>query len=439
MSEYSVSSVTPAAAKREIRAAVLAARRAMPPAAATEADAALAGRLAELVTPGRCADRLRVRADGRRTRRAGPAGPAGRGAAGRGGAAAAGAATRPRPRLGRVRRARVAGAGRRSGCASRPARGSAVTGDHHGRSGAGPGGGRGPARHPAGPRRRLATTGRWPGCRPATAGDRAAVRRRAARRAPRRAARPAGGRACSPRRAACVRFPADARQCDRPHATLDDAGPVRHHWHSVYVECQRHDRSGGERAHLPVRLHRVRPPARGGAVLLGRAADRVPACEGRCASSSPRSASCSRAPASTAPTRAARLRHRPRGDRQLLDPRVERLDQRRQLARRAAARRRRAPRRRPRAAALPEQRPQCPFPRYSTAVRQLRSRCSRRSVPVRRALVAQPVVVAATTARPSPGPCPHGSARAAPGASSSNSTTRSSSRPPSRPLLIPAA
>lgn len=40
-----------APAKRELRAAVLAARRAMTPAAVAEADAALAGRLAELVTP----------------------------------------------------------------------------------------------------------------------------------------------------------------------------------------------------------------------------------------------------------------------------------------------------------------------------------------------------------------------------------------------------
>ena len=70
--------------------------------------------------------------------------------------------------------------------------------------------------------------------------------------------------------------------------------------------------------------------------------------------------------------------------------------------RRAAARPRRAPRRRPRAAALPELRPQCPFPRYSTAVRQPRPRYSRRSVPVRRALVAQPVVVAPGTLAPAP-------------------------------------
>ena len=51
MSEYSVSSVTSAPAKREVRAAVLAARGAMTPAAVAEADAALAGRLAELVAP----------------------------------------------------------------------------------------------------------------------------------------------------------------------------------------------------------------------------------------------------------------------------------------------------------------------------------------------------------------------------------------------------
>nr|WP_269059664.1 5-formyltetrahydrofolate cyclo-ligase [Catellatospora vulcania] len=44
--------MTPVPAKREVRAAVLAARRAMTPAAVAEADAALAGRLTELVTPG---------------------------------------------------------------------------------------------------------------------------------------------------------------------------------------------------------------------------------------------------------------------------------------------------------------------------------------------------------------------------------------------------
>ncbi|WP_144122119.1 5-formyltetrahydrofolate cyclo-ligase [Catellatospora sichuanensis] len=52
MSEYSVSSVTSAAAKRAVRAAVLAARREMPPAVVARADAALAGLLPELIAPG---------------------------------------------------------------------------------------------------------------------------------------------------------------------------------------------------------------------------------------------------------------------------------------------------------------------------------------------------------------------------------------------------
>lgn len=52
MSEYSVSSVPASATKREVRAPLLAARRAMPPAAVAEADAALTAHLSVLVAPG---------------------------------------------------------------------------------------------------------------------------------------------------------------------------------------------------------------------------------------------------------------------------------------------------------------------------------------------------------------------------------------------------
>ena len=69
--------------------------------------------------------------------------------------------------------------------------------------------------------------------------------------------------------------------------------------------CVRVPASGGTRADLSVPLHRLRPPVRGRAVLLRRVPDdvsrRAPACCGR---SSPRSGSCSRAAASTAPTAA---------------------------------------------------------------------------------------------------------------------------------------
>ena len=120
--------------------------------------------------------------------------------------------------------------------------------------------------------------------------------RRGARRDPAATCRP--GRRPRP---AATPEPETARHVDRHCA-------VPYHWHSPRVECQRLAGAGRaakeNRAHLPVRLHRVRPRLRAGPELLRRRADRLPQCEGRLRKLFNAVGVVFRAPASTAPTAA---------------------------------------------------------------------------------------------------------------------------------------